>query len=173
MPEAGKVALEEIADGINTTVSKYLREFFVIYLYGMHELLRMQALREGLYYVPPPKPVADSSYGGVRYSRAAAVEYIPGLGKNIFPVKLYLHERVKDDLQKLADQAGVPLSQFTREILISHFFGHTFWPEKLKNWSDSQEWLVVEWEQKKKEGEFIMDQTSIPDEIDSNSVLSY
>ena len=104
--------------------AKYIREFFVIYLYGMHELLKMQTTSEGLYYVPPPEPLKEEQHDNepdqvVFYSRTSTVECIPGLGKNIIPLKVFLPVRIKDDLQKLADRVGMPLSQFTREVLIS------------------------------------------------------
>ena len=75
------------------------------------------------------------------------MECIPGLEKNIVSLKVYIPARIKDDLQKLADRVRIPLSQFTRELLVSHFFGHTFHPEKLKTWTDDQESIGVEWEQ--------------------------
>jgi hypothetical protein len=178
LPEAGRTALDEITERTGMVAAKYFREFFVIYLYGMHELLKMQATSEGLYYVPPPKPPADNHSGNdlsdnIRYSRAPTVECLPGLGKNIIPLKVFLPARIKDDLQGLADRVGIPLSQFTREVLVSHCFGHTFFPEKLKTWSDDQEWVGVEWEQGVRESEEVSYSDKPPDEIDGNNVVKW
>ncbi len=83
LPVPLKTAMDEAIVEMGVTGAKYLREFFVVYLYGAHELLRMKAEKTGLYYEPPPAP-----YSGVRYSRAATVDCIPGLGKNIVAAKI-------------------------------------------------------------------------------------
>ena len=179
LPEAGRTALDEIVERAGLVAAKYIREFFVIYLYGMHELLKMQATSEGLYYVPPPEPLEDEQPDDefkqkVFYSRTSTVECIPGLGKNIIPLKVFLPVRIKDDLQKLADRVGIPLSQFTREVLISYFFGHTFFPEKLKTWSDDQECIGIEWEQGVREGEWVSDDDDdFPPEDEDTRVVKY
>ena len=128
LPEEIKKALDEIISDQRMTAAKYIREFFVLYLYGMHELLKMQQNHKGLYYTPLPKPkrCEPEQDSGIRYSRAPSIKCLPGLGKNIVPLKIFIPERMKDDLQKLADRVGIPLSRFTREVLASHFFGHTF-----------------------------------------------
>lgn len=178
LPEAGKTALDEVVKRAGMVAAKYLREFFVVYLYGLHELLKMKATERGLYYIPAPEPLVndpsckrDSSR--VMYSRAASVECIPGLGKNIIPLKVFIPQRIKDDLQELADKADVSLSQLTREILVSHFFGHTFWPEKLRNWSDDQERVGVEWEQGARENEVSTHSNESQAEADGNSVVRW
>jgi hypothetical protein len=155
LPEEIKKAFDEIISGQRITAAKYIREFFVLYLYGMHELLKMQQNHKGLYHNPPPKPkrCEPEQDSGIRYSRAPSIEFLPGLGKNIVPLKIFIPERIKDDLQILADRAGIPLSRFTREVLASHFFGHTFFAEKLKTWSDDQDRIGVEWEEGIRESE--------------------
>lgn len=166
LPEEGKEALDAIADRLDLVRAKYLREFFVTYLYGLHELLRMQAAKYGLYYVPPPPPPSPPGerYTGPLYSRARTEECLPGLGKNIVPLKLYLPQRIKDDLQGLADRADIPLSQFVREVLASHFFGQTFWPERLWKLSPEQERVASEWEQGIRESDFFYpDRQSCPE----------
>lgn len=169
LPEEGKQALDEVANKLGVVRSKYLREFLVIYLYGLHELLRMQTEKHGLYYEPPPPPPSPPLPPGERssevmYSRARTEECIPGLGKNIVPLKLHLPQRLKDDLQKLADKAGVPLSQFTREALVSHFFGQTLWLDRLWKLSPEQERVASEWEQGIREPDFFCpDRQSCPE----------
>lgn len=148
LPSPLKSAMNKCMDEMGVTTAKYLREFLVVYLYGAHELLRMKAERTGLYYVPPPPPPSDSSRsssGRIMFSRAPAVDCIPGLGKNIVPVKLYLHEKMKADLESLAKAAGIPLGQFSREILVSHFLGHTVWPEREQVWTAEQQKIADDW----------------------------
>ncbi|MDO9050534.1 MAG: hypothetical protein Q7U70_03470 [Methylotenera sp.] len=142
IPEPLNVAMKEAADFLRVSLSKHLRELFVIYLYGLHELLCMKENKTGIFH-PPPPPKPDN---GIRFSRARVVDYIPGLGKNIVPLKLFLHEKMKADLQVLADKAGLPLSQFVREILVSHFLGHTVWPERNSLWTREQQEIAHGWE---------------------------
>jgi hypothetical protein len=176
LPEVGRKALDQTIKNSGIVAAKYLREFFVVHLYGEHELLKMQATKEGLYYVPPLKPLEHTSQRSseeVLYSRAPSVECIPGLGKNIFPFKIYLPQRVKDDLQGLADNTGIPLSQFIREILISHFFGQTFWPAKLKTWSEDQELIGEEWANRERKTVSISYNGPPPREIDGDHVVQW
>lgn len=142
LPEEAKQAMEEAVRSNKTTTARYLRELFVVYLYGEHALQRMRQQKTGLYYVPPPEP--DS---GIRYSISmpTTVDTVAELGKSIIPVKLYLAGKIKDDLQQVADAAGTPLSTFIREILISHLFGHVFLHEKLRSWSQQEEAAGNRW----------------------------
>jgi len=145
LPELCKQALDETVDFNQTTRSRYLRELFVAYLYGEHELLRMRTKKSGLYYEPPPPSPSDQS-SEIRYSRVSAKEVVPGLGKNIVPFKLFLPEKMKDDLQLFADKATIPLSTFVREVLISHLLGHTLWQERLRSWTPEEEEVGNNWE---------------------------
>ncbi|MCR4304692.1 MAG: hypothetical protein NUV63_10795 [Gallionella sp.] len=150
LPVPLKTAMYESLAVMEVTGAKYLREFFVVYLYGAHELLRMKAERTGLYYVPPPEP--DS---GIRFSCAPRVDRIPGLGKNIAATKIKIPQKIKDDLDLLANRAGVPLGQFTRELLASHFLGHTVWPERIAVWAQDEERIATDWESGITEGESV------------------
>ena len=158
LPVPLKTAMDESMAEMGVTGAKYLREYFVVYLYGAHELLRMKAEKTGLYFVPPPPPPSDSSRsssGGIMFSRAATVNCIPGLGKNIAATKIKIPQKIKDDLDLLANRAGVPLSRYTRELLVSHFLGHTVWPEKIAVWAQDEEKIATDWENGITEGEAV------------------
>lgn len=150
LPVPLKSAMDEAIAAMDVTGAKYLREFFVVYLYGAHELLRMKADKTGLYYVPPPEP-----HSGVMYSRTATVECIPGLGKNIVAAKIKIPQKIKDDLELLANRVSVPLSRYTRELLVSHFLGHTVWPERIVLWEQAEEEVATDWENGITEGEVV------------------
>ena len=147
MPEPLKLAMDEVVQYLEKTVSEYLRDLFIVYLYGSHELLCMFENKTGVFYSPPPEPsVENEKQGQPLFSRSRSVDFIPGLGKNIVPLKLFLHEKLKADLQATADKAGLPLSQFVRELLVSHFLGHTLWPERKQLFSPEQVKVATEWE---------------------------
>jgi hypothetical protein len=143
LPEECKAALDDVIMRHKTLGTTYLREFFVAYLYGEHELLRMRDTKTGIYYTDRTKVGVD---GIIKYSRSQAAYAIPGLGKNVVPVKIYLPAKMKEDLQATADAAGVALSNFVRELLVSHLFGHTFWPERFRSCSPEEKRLIHAWE---------------------------
>lgn len=141
IPELLKVGMTELTERFDTTISWYLRQFFVTYLYGAHDLQCMQDNKTGIFHPSPPSEPDN----GIRFSRAKSVDYIPGLGKNIVPLKLFIHPRLKNDLQEMSNKAGIPLSQFAREILVSHFLGHTVWPERMVSWTLEQQQIADGW----------------------------
>ena len=144
LPVPLKNAMDEAMAVMDVTGAKYLREFFVVYLYGAHELLRMRAEKTGLYYVPPPAPHSEE-ISSVLCSRVAVVDCIPGLGKNIVATKIRVPQKIKDDLGLLANNAGVPISRFVRELMVSHFLGHTVWPERFMDWEQDEEKIATDW----------------------------
>lgn len=139
-------AMDEVSDSLGMTLSKYLREFFVVYLYGKHELLCMIENKTGIYFESPKEQSPANDSGQIRFSRSPSAECIPGLGKNIIPLKIFLNEKIKSDLQGLATKANLPLSQFVREILTSHFLGHVVWAEREQLFSSEQEKRASAWE---------------------------
>jgi hypothetical protein len=159
IPEPLKIALTEVAERQGTTMSVYLREFFVIYLYGIHELLCMRDNKTGIFH-SPPQPQSQPARSSPLFSRAKMVNYIPGLGKNIVPFKLYMHSKIKSDLATLAIKADMPLSQFVREILVSHFLGHTVWPQRNLLWTREQQDIADSWTESRIQEASLVDPTA-------------
>jgi len=151
LPAPAKQAMDECIDDLNLSVAEYLREFLVVYLYGAYELQRMKTHGSGLYFVPPPvkhpdtSPEFSSGIGEIKFSRARNSESIPGFGKNIVQIKLFLNEKLKADLEVLADKPGIPLGQFVREIIVSHFMGHTVCSERNLLWTPEQQNMADAW----------------------------
>jgi len=145
LPEPADLVMRQCTDELGVTTSKYLREFFVEYLYGKHELLRMKAERTGLYFEPLKIAEPDDYVSGLKFSKRARSEFIPEFGKNTAQLKLDLNEKIKADLQAQADKAGVPLGHFVREILISHLMGHTIWAERKPLWTAVEKQAADDW----------------------------
>lgn len=171
MPTTADIALNDMAVVSDMTASDYLRQCFASYLYGVYELERMRKHHTGVFYDVKKHPddlaaieaelerelakidaQAQSKSPIQRtdnppmFSRARREETIPDLGKNIVPLKLRLATKLKDDLQSLADRAGMPLSRFVREILVSHLLGHTVWPQRFPMIEKAEEQLATDWE---------------------------
>ncbi|MDQ5908370.1 MAG: hypothetical protein QG599_461 [Pseudomonadota bacterium] len=130
LPEPADQALTEFCTMANQSLSEWLRQFLVVYAYG---LLALTVLNERC-------PGFFREGRGLLYSRASpqdppgkkrvATYWVPELGKNIAPVKVWIPARMKADLQLLADHAEIPLSQFAREIVISRLLGHGMLPSR-------------------------------------------
>lgn len=129
LPEPAEQALVELSKLQGDSMSEVLREFLTAHCYGVYA---MQLLR-----TRKPEPALDS---GVRFSpaRAAAHErkvrkvtyWVPELGKNVAPVKIWIAKRLRDDLQALAEHTRIPLSQYVREIVVSRLLGHGMLPKR-------------------------------------------
>lgn len=128
LPEPADEALREYAKYSGTGFSEMLREFFAGHCYGIYVM--------GLLRSPQ-----DDALGGVpavfRRSKAEnrrkvrkTTYWVPELGKNVAPVKIWVSKRLRDDLQALADHVNIPLSQYLREIAISRLLGHGMLPKR-------------------------------------------
>lgn len=122
IPEPAKIALDEICEIHDVSLTVYLTEYFATYLFGHHEMLRMRAKGIGLYEL---KPV-------VKYNRESVRDAPePNLGKNIFALKIWVPEKIKMELQSLAKRAGVTLGEFLRALICAQLFGYEYGQSKL------------------------------------------
>ena len=161
LPELCFQALKAMADERKTWISGYVREFFVVFLYGELTLRRMRKENSGIYYVPPPVE-RDGYDSGIRFSRRHRTETVPGLGKNICPVKIFIPQRLKDDFQKAADISNMPLSTMVREALIAHFLGNRILLERYGSWTAGQQRIGEAWEMGELESVYFDEDESIP-----------
>lgn len=141
LPEPLKEALWRISEYQYENVSEYVRDFLAIHLYGVHEVIRMEKDGTGIHYDPM------YAEGLRKYSLERTREHIPHLGKNIYGLKLYLQKQVKQDLQDAAESFAIPLSRYVRHLLVSHVFGHNFWPHPLPSWMIQKDDAADAWEQ--------------------------
>ena len=124
LPEAVVEALEELRERDGISMSHMLRQYLIAHCYGLYAVRVMLEANPRLY----KGREADSE---VRFSRAPPegqkrvdTYFVPELGKNVAPFKLWIPRRLRDDLQLLADHVGLKLSQYLREIVISRLLGH-------------------------------------------------
>lgn len=136
LPEPAKLALEEIAEIEGVSMTAYLIEFFTAYLYGRHELLRMRATKTGIY----EPNMTKKSMMGVRH------EVAPSLGKNIFPLKIFLPEKLKAGISTIAAEAGMSLGELCRMLICGHFFGQEYGLSILAKTSNSEFDFASDWE---------------------------
>lgn len=130
LPEPAAEAIMELCDRNGESMSEALRQFFAQHCFGIYAFQVMNESHPDLFRDPIP----------VRFSRKQAAEppgqkridtyWVPELGKNVFPLKVWMPERIKTDLQVLADHVGIKLSQYVREIVISRLLGHGTLPKR-------------------------------------------
>lgn len=136
LPEPAKLALDQIAEVEGVSMTVYLIEFFTTYLYGRHALLLMRATRTGIY----EPSMTKKSMMGVRQEEA------PSLGKNIFALKIFLPEKIKDGIATLAMAAGISLGEFCRMLICGHVFGQEYGLSILAQTAEEEVDTVAEWE---------------------------
>jgi hypothetical protein len=135
LPDQARQALSEVCRRTGINITTYLTEFFVTYLYGIHEVMRMRDLQQGIY---------ESSGGQVGLTDAPDdyqtdldeidAEFddpAPEMGKNIFSLKIFLSGKIKAGLQRRAERAGVSLGRFVRAMICAHLFGRDISPQRL------------------------------------------
>ena len=55
---------------------------------------------------------------------------VPQLGKNTVAFKVWISQQMRDDLQTLANHAGVEMSPFVREAIVGDLLGRGSLPER-------------------------------------------
>lgn len=141
LPEAGRVALDEVTTFLDVTEAFWLRATFVSFLYGEREYRRMFAQRVGFFGSQRFVSRKSASHSGKfsiadnddARSAVRAIEVIPELGKNMFPVKTLVPSAIKRDLQERTDAEKETLSVFIRKLLLSKLLGQVVAPHPLSD----------------------------------------
>ena len=132
LPDSAKQALEELCEINEMSMTAYLTEYFSSYLFGQHEVMRMRASRSGLYEPEPERRYCAMTPLGGEQDGDDEPETLPDLGKNIFAVKIWVPEKIKDGLRSQAHRSQVPLGEFSRSLICAHLFGCHYWPTTLQ-----------------------------------------
>ncbi|NLI77502.1 MAG: hypothetical protein GX442_13800 [Candidatus Riflebacteria bacterium] len=119
LPDKLLTAVDELAEYFDNTRSRLLRGLLFVHVYGMVDFEAMRCRHLGLF---APQPGIDDGEG-IKFSRTGSAT-TAHLGKSRNNLKLHLPSRLLEDLQKLAARAGVPRSQYLREVLVSVFLGY-------------------------------------------------
>jgi hypothetical protein len=142
LPDPAKQALEELCEINEMSMTAYLTEYFASYLFGHHEVMRMRANRSGLY-----EPESESRYCAIDPDGPEPEpEVAPNLGKNIFALKIWVPEKIKNGLRFQADRAGITLGEFSRSLICSHLFGCEFASAPFKGTTSLVDSIAREWE---------------------------
>jgi hypothetical protein len=118
VPEPVKLGLDEVCEKAGLSLTAYLIEFFAIYLYGHHEVLRMRETQSGLYAITRKCESGPSD------------EPEPTMGKSIFPIKVFVPAKLKSGLSSSAAKVDLTLGEFARALIGAHLFGQTYAPRR-------------------------------------------
>ncbi len=148
LPEPMDQILRELADYFSLSRTELIKQTLFIYVYGRYRFEQMRLQKEGFFHQMPmfsrsgdrtkdplrklskkeleelKKHVEESGWDGDETASRTS------LGKNFFNYKVWMPTLLRDDATRLADHAGIKLSHFIREVLISTYMGHLRLPER-------------------------------------------
>ena len=126
LPEPVEGSIEDMAGYYVVSVSMMVRILLVDYVYGRYALAYMLENQVGI-----ARRESDVMFSRSGVSEDARPVYkVPELGKNIAAIKVWIPQRLGDDLRVLADHAGVLQARFVREIIIGAVLGRGTLPER-------------------------------------------
>jgi len=128
LPDLVGILLDQSCRFADTTRSDFIRQNLFIYLYGRYDLMGLLEQRDQHYRLYPPSRVMFSKNKSPKNESVAKPEpnIMHDLGKNTEDLKVWIPNKMKTDIQALADKASISLSEMIREIIISMLFGHTY-----------------------------------------------
>lgn len=131
LPEPVSLALAEISELGGESRSEMLRRFLTQHCYGVYATHVMSSAFPAIFRDRPPimfrlSDPAPPPPGKVRVD----TYWVPELGKNVSPVKVWVPSRLRSDLEVLAAHVEIKLSQYVREIVISRLLGHGALPKR-------------------------------------------
>lgn len=131
LPEPAEKAVRELAEMDGASMSEALRQFFTIHCYGLYVFSVIKNERPNLFKDDGGMSALFSRQRVEKSGKTRVDTYwVPELGKNVAPVKIWVPQRVRHDLQILADHVDIKLSQYIREIVISRLLGHGTLPKR-------------------------------------------
>lgn len=138
LPEPADEALKEIAGRAGESISVTLRRFFAQHCYGVYACEVMSEAASGLFKDVEQIPTMFRIGGGEDrpmdepqpHKVRVDTYWVPELGKNVAPIKVWVPARIRTDLGALSEHNGIKLSQYVREIVISRLLGHGMLPSR-------------------------------------------
>lgn len=117
LPESAAKAVDELSKLQGNAMSVTLREFLAVHAYGLYPVQLLLQRNPGVFKEPNIR--FSVSFDPLDYidppgKKRVQTYFVPELGKNVVPIKLWIAACLRDDLQILAEHSGVKLSQCKR-----------------------------------------------------------
>ncbi len=147
LPSPAMQGMKEVSDIYDRTVSRLIRDFLLAHCYGMYafEWMRENKVFRSTEHIMFSRTSEELPKGKVRVS----TYFVPELGKNIAPMKLWIPSRLKNDLTILADHVDLTVSNYVREIAISRLLGHGTLPMRPKMLKFAPTPIAEDWNEDK------------------------
>lgn len=130
LPEPAEKALHEMKERSDLSASEFLRQFLAIHCYGLYAFYQMTDIMPKLFREQPGIMFSKAEEQPPQGKKRIDTYWVPELGKNVVPIKIWIPKRMKTDLQTLSEHAELTLSNYVREILISRLLGHGMVPQR-------------------------------------------
>ena len=141
-------ALEFITRSHGETKSSWLRGYFAMHCYGTYTVIAMLKAYPMLFKDPDNSDVffSRSSNEPPRGFVSQTTYFVPELGKNTAPIKVWIANALKQDLTLLANHAGITLSEYCREIVTARLLGHGTLPMRPEMLATTPHASLAAWE---------------------------
>ncbi len=148
LPSPAMQGIKELSDIYDRTASRLIRDFLLAHCYGIYAF---EWIRENRIFRMDETPMFSRRAEELPEGKVRVTTYfIPELGQNIAPMKLWIPTRLKNDLILLAKHVDLTVSNYVREIVISRLLGHGTLPMRPKmleftptpiteNWNEDKE----------------------------------
>lgn len=130
LPEPVAEALKDLCGRSGESMSESLRRFFATHCYGVYAFTLMHDARPDLFGEQMEVIAFECRGPSPPGKKREDTYWVPELGKNIVPIKVWIPKRMRADLQTLADHAGIKLSRYVREVIVSRLLGHGALPKR-------------------------------------------
>ncbi|MDP2399720.1 MAG: hypothetical protein Q8M53_15355 [Burkholderiales bacterium] len=159
LPEPIDQILRELAEYFALSRTELIKQTLFIYVYGRYRFEQMRLQKEGFFRPQtmlsrsgamfsrsgdrtknPLRKLSNKEQEELKRQVEEKVEANDwdgdepvtqqSLGKNFLNYKVWMPTLLRDDAARLADHAGIKLSHFIREVLISTYMGHLRLPER-------------------------------------------
>jgi len=130
VPEPAEQAVGDFCDLNGESMSEWLRQFLVVHCYGLYAFTIMKSAVPTLFKDASGPLFSVNDVDNSPGKKRIDTYWVPELGRNLAPVKIWIPHRVRRDLKMLADHVDIPLSQYVREIVISRLLGHGMLPRR-------------------------------------------
>lgn len=123
LPDSIELQLQEMSFFLNISVSDLIRQILFIHLYGRYDFLGY--VERSLHHFKDPASVVDDVMFSLTDDDEPPPTPVPEppKEKQVAATKIFLPERMKQDLLAISEKRLVPVSEYCRSVIKSHLMG--------------------------------------------------
>jgi hypothetical protein len=125
LPEYVERMIDKMCSFLDTSASDLIRQILFIHLYGRYDLFGLIERQDQTYNLQTREKVMYSlRTDSLTPEQEVAKDLELKKARNIADVKVWVPAKMKEDIKLLAQKLGKKPSQYVREVIIIHLFGH-------------------------------------------------